>query len=398
MFEDIRCIDEMRLLSQRLLVRIDLDGVVDDTGALRNEAQLVQVIPTLKYALEQEARVIVATHRGQPHGKRVPNLSLEAVGIVLADRLGCEVLLPDECAGDAARKVIGDLRPNQVCLLENLRFEPGEENDDEAFAHRLVRLCDAYVNDAFSLIRSKHTSVHALPRLVQNRGMGFALRDELTLVRSLREPERPLAAVIGGVKLGDVLELVDLLLPTAQALCFGGAVANTLLAATGHDLRASRIEEAELAHGRTLLEKARSRGVDILLPSDAVVSRRAGSEAGTVVDIRAVPEGQMVLDIGPETVQRYAACLAGARTAVFWGPMGLYGNPAFAEGTRGIARALGRMPGVRTVALGAVAASAARAAGAGAQYSVVSPSNDAVMATLLGKRLPALEVLRGGRD
>lgn len=397
MLDGIRCVDEMRLQSQRVLVRVDLDVPVDDTGAVRDEASLRAILPTLQHVLAAEARLIVAGHRGNPSGKRVGALSVEPVGAKLAELLGCEVLIPDECVGDAARKVIADLRPGQVCLLENLRFEAGEEADDEAFAHRLSRLCDVYINDNFGLARAKHASVHALPRLMPDRGIGFAFRKDYTGLHRLREPERPLVAVIGGTRLEEVREILDLLFPVADAICLGGAVANTFLTAQNCDLKASKVETSQLAHARTILARAKERGVDLLLPSDLVVAKRAGATEGTTVGINALSDGQMALDIGADTVRRFAARMAQGRTVIVWGPLGLFGNPAFADGTLGITRALGRCFGV-TAALGPAAVNAVRVAGISERLTLVAPNQDAVLATFMNKRMPAVEVLRGVWD
>jgi len=346
--------------------------------------------------MQRGARVVVASHLGRPKGPD-PALSLEPVGARLSEITGWEVHLPDDSIGDAAKKVIADLRENQVCLLENLRFHAGEEKNDDAFARELMKLCDVYVNDAFGAAHRAHASVDALPRMMHERGVGFLMQRELSsLDKILASPERPFVTILGGAKVSDKIGVIEALLERADTLCIGGAMANTLLAARGADLKASKVEKATLSHARSLLEKARARGVDVVLPVDLVVARGPDATAGETVSSNAVPDGAMALDIGPATVAAFAGHVARAKT-VFWnGPLGLFENPAFTAGTFGVARALAESRAFSVVG-GGDSAAAVRQAGEGVAEKIgfISTGGGAALELLEGKRLPGVEALRG---
>ncbi|MCC6215129.1 MAG: phosphoglycerate kinase [Polyangiaceae bacterium] len=394
--EGIRCIDELDLAAKRVFIRVDFNVPLDKSGAITDEERITAVMPTLEHAVKAGARVVLASHLGRPKGTVDPRYSLEPVGARLAERTGWEVLLPDDCVGDAARSVIQDLRSGQVCLLENLRFHPEEEKNDPEFARELAALVDAYVDDAFGAAHRAHASVDALPRLVRERAMGFLLRSEVTaLNRLLERPERPFVAVLGGAKVADKIGVIESLLQRCDAICIGGAMANTLLAARGTSMGSSRVETDWLARGRTLLEQAERRGVAIVLPSDVVVAPSLESTAGETVPVGAVPSDAMALDVGPATVAAFAARVTSAKT-VFWnGPMGLFESPAFAAGTVGVARALAASSGY-TVVGGGDSAAAIHAAGSdlAARMSFISTGGGAALELLEGRKLPGIEALR----
>jgi phosphoglycerate kinase len=318
------------------------------------------------------------------------------VGARLSELTGWDVLLPDDCVGDAAKKVVSDMRDGQVVLLENLRFHAEEEKNDEGFARELGSLADVYVDDAFGAAHRAHASVEALPRLMRERAMGFLVRDEITaLGRITGSPERPFVAVLGGAKVTDKLGVIEALLGKCDALCIGGAMANTLLAARGADMKASKIEEDQLALGRTLLERARERGVDVLLPTDVVVAGGLDATEGRTVKVGEVPEGQMALDIGPASVQAFKERIEKAKT-VFWnGPMGLFESAAFAGGTAGVARALTESRAF-TVVGGGDSAAAVRGLGkdVAERIGFISTGGGAALELLEGKKLPGIEALR----
>ncbi len=305
----------------------------------------------------------MASHLGRPKGERAPKYSLEPAAARLSELIGQDVTLPDDCIGDAAKKVVGDLRPGQVCLLENLRFHAQEEKNDEAFVRELAALTDVYINDAFGSSHRAHASVYGLPRVIRERGMGYLLKNEIeALDRVVSSPTRPFVAILGGAKVTDKIAVIEALLSKCDALCIGGAMANTLLAAQGFDMKKSLYEADWLAKGRTLLETAKSKGVDLVLPTDVVTAASLDATSGKTVKANAVPEGEMALDIGPETVKAFAARIASAKT-VFWnGPMGLFENKAFAAGTNGIAQAVADTSGF-TVVGGGDSVAAVKAAG-----------------------------------
>jgi phosphoglycerate kinase len=318
------------------------------------------------------------------------------VGARLAELTGYEVLVPDDCVGDAPKKVIHDLRAGQVCLLENLRFHEEEEKDDELFARQLADLCDAYIDDAFGAVHRAHASVHALPRMMRTRGAGFLLKKELTsLARVTDKPEKPYVAVLGGAKVSDKIDVVESLLSVVDTLAIGGAMANTFLAARGFNMQKSRVEEDKLALARTILEKARAKGVEILLPVDVVVANALDSVIGEAASADRVPEGTMALDIGPKSVELFSKAVEKAKT-VFWnGPMGLFETPAFARGTMELATRMSKAPGF-TVVGGGDSAAAVKVAGEeiAKGFKHISTGGGASLELIEGKKLPGVDALR----
>jgi phosphoglycerate kinase len=395
--DGIRTIDDLRLDNQRVFIRVDFNVPLDKSGTITNDERIVASLPTIKKVISAGARVILGSHLGRPQGKPSAALSLEPVALRLSELLGQDVFLPDDCIGDAAKKVISDLRPGQLVLLENLRFHDEEEQNDEGFVRELAAQCDVYVNDAFGSSHRAHASITGLPRVVRDKGMGYLLRDEITaLSRLLETPEKPFVAVLGGAKVSDKLKVLEALIRRCDAICIGGAMANTLLAAAGHNLKDSMLESDQLALGRALIVQARDRGVKFLLPTDVVVAENKDAAAGQLVSVGSIPDQHMALDIGPETVKAFSTEIAKAKT-VFWnGPMGLFENEAFASGSIGIARALAECAGFTVVGGGdSVAAVAAAGEGAAGKISFISTGGGASLELIEGLKLPGVEALRG---
>jgi phosphoglycerate kinase len=387
---------EGALQGQRVFVRVDFNVPQDKkTGQITDDARIREAIPTIKLLMDAGAKVILASHLGRPKpGKR--DLTLEPCGVRLAALTGYEVLLPEDCVGDAPKKVIHDLRSGQICLLENLRFHEEEEKDDETFAKQLAELCDVYVDDAFGAVHRAHASVHALPLLMRTRAAGLLLKKELTsLTKLVDRPEKPYVAVLGGAKVSDKIDVVEALLGVVDALAVGGAMANTFLAAQGKNMQKSRIEEDKLALARTILAKARDKGVEVLLPVDVVVAPGLDATAGQTVAADAVPPDTMALDVGPKTVELFAKAVDKAKT-IFWnGPMGLFETPAFASGTLELARRMSKAPGF-TVIGGGDSAAAVKLAGDDvvAGFKHISTGGGASLELVEGKKLPGVEALR----
>jgi phosphoglycerate kinase len=395
MLDGIKTIRDLKLDGQRVFIRVDFnvplagDTVTDDT-------RIREALPTIRFALETGARVILASHLGRPKPGRTEGFSLEPVGQKLSELTGAEVHLPEDCVGDAARKVVQDLRPGQLCLLENLRFHPEEEKNDDGFARQLAELCDVYVDDAFGACHRAHASVHALPNLVRERGCGFLIEKEIrALGQLLGGPPKPYVAVLGGAKVSDKIDVVEALLARVDVLCIGGAMANTFLAARGVNMQASRVETDKLPLARTLLDKARSQRVVVILPEDVVVASSLDATSGTACDVDAIPQGMMALDIGPKTSALIAAHFPTANT-IFWnGPMGLFERLPFAAGTMAVAEAMARSPGFTLVGGGDSAAAVAQA---GPEvvggFKHISTGGGASLELLEGKKLPGIEALR----
>lgn len=389
----IRTLDDVDVASRTVFVRVDFNVPLEGTK-VTDDTRIRAAIPTIKHIQERGGRVVLASHLGRPKGKKKPEFSLEPAAARLAELLGMEVILADDCIGDGAKKVVTDLREGQVAMLENLRFHPEEEADDELFARELAKFADIYVNDAFGSSHRAHASVHALPKLMPQRAAGLLVHKEVAALERLRSnAERPFVAVLGGAKVSDKIEVIEVLMERVDELMIGGAMANTFLAAQGLKVGKSRIEEDKLALARTLMLKARERGIQLLLPVDVVVAGSLKADKGTATDVNTIGDEEMALDIGPRTVKAFGERLRRAKS-VFWnGPMGLFENPAFADGSFGIARAMADCSGF-TVVGGGDSVAAVHAAGLADRYTHVSTGGGASLELLEGKKLPGVEVLR----
>ena len=391
----IRSITELPIENKRVFIRVDFNVPLDGPR-ITDDSRIREALPTIKHALERGARVVLASHLGRPKKGPEKRFSLEPCALRLAELLGQDVTLPEDCVGDAARKVVFDLRGGQVALLENLRFHPEEEKDDADFCRALSELADVYVDDAFGCVHRAHASVHGLARCYRERGCGFLLEKEIAaLGKIVSAPERPYVAILGGAKVSDKIAVVDSLLERVTSLLIGGAMANTFLAAKGKNMQASRVETDKLALARTILEKAQARGVSVLVPVDVVVAASIEATEGRVVSVDEVPPLTMALDIGPRTVASFTGPLAAAKT-IFWnGPMGLFEKQAFASGTFALARAMAASPAFTLVG-GGDSAAAVHAAGAdvASRMAHISTGGGASLEFIEGKRLPGIEVLR----
>ena len=394
-----RTLPELDLDCRRALLRVDFDVPLTPARGIADGRRLHESLPTIRQLLAGGARVILAAHLGRPGGRPHPEFSLEPVGAYLADLLGQEVILADEPAGDGARKVISDLRPGGVAMLENLRFSPGEEANDERFARALSTYADVYVNDSLAVSHLAHASVASVPRLIAQRGMGLGLERDVRALGLLQgEVQRPFVAVVGGGRVAERVPALEALLPRVDAFYFGGAVANTFLkarAGTGASVAIGRslVDEDRLAWARAFLTRAQARDVAIYLPRDLVVAAGTRSPAGRIVAAQRVPEDLAAMDIGPETTTAFTDGIVQART-VFWnGTMGVFEAEPFSLGTLAIARALGGTRGALTVVAGADCAAAIARAQVGPRIDHITTAGVAALALIEGRKLPGLTAL-----
>jgi phosphoglycerate kinase len=386
-------LDDLEVQGKRVLLRVDFNVPMKE-GEVGDDTRIRAAIPTIRALLDRRSRVICCSHLGRPGGKIDPELSMLPVGRALADVLRSPVRVTDSSTGPP--EDVADLPAGEIALLENLRFHPGEESNDQGFAEELAALADVYVGDAFGAVHRSHASVDKVPRLLP-RAAGLLLQKEVeVLTRLLEDPKSPFVVVLGGAKVSDKLGVVSNLLDRADSILIGGAMANTFLKARGASLGASKVEEDRLDEVASTLEAAEQAGVDILLPDDLVVGD-SFDEAATpsVVSIDAVPEDAMALDIGPESRRSYVERIKQASTILWNGPMGVFEWESFAGGTREVAEAVANAKGFTVVGGGdSVAALSQFRLTRGVDH--ISTGGGASLEFLEGQPLPGLVALTEG--
>ena len=392
----LKTIDALDLAGKRVFVRVDFNVPLDEQGKVADDQRIRAALPTIQYALKHRAKVILASHLGRPKGKPGDRekYTLLPVAERLQQLLDVEVIFADDCVGDGVRKLVKDLQEGQVLLLENLRFHPEEEANDEAFAKDLAALADVWINDAFGTAHRAHASTAGMARFVKEKAAGFLIRKEVDyLGKALARPVKPFVAILGGAKVSDKIKVLENLLNKADAICVGGAMAYTFLRAQDVPVGKSRVEADKVDLARSLLDKARAKGVDFLLPVDHVCATEASETARReVVNDRAIPDDLVGLDIGPRTLDRYRQRVLDAGT-VFWnGPMGLFEQKPWAAGTFGIAKAMADSAAV-TVVGGGDSAAAVEEAGLVAKMTHVSTGGGASLEFVEGRELPGIRVL-----
>jgi phosphoglycerate kinase len=388
----MKLIDQLQLDGKRVFIRVDFNVPIED-GKVGDATRINASLPTIRYAREHGARVVLASHLGRPKGKRSDEFSLRPVAAALGGRLGTEVRLAPDCIGQDVRRMVDDLSPGAVLLLENLRFHPEEEKNDDGFSRALAELADVYVNDAFGAAHRAHASTVGMVPYVRERAAGFLLQRECEyLGRVLSAPERPLVAILGGAKVSDKIPVIQHLLERVDSILIGGAMAYTFLRAQGHRTGNSLVEEEQLSLSLELLGKAKQRGVEILLPVDHVVAERPTAGASTEVVDGDIPDGKMGLDVGPRTLETFRKAIGRGRT-IFWnGPLGKFETEPFDKGTMEIARALAESSALTIVGGGDSVAALSRS-GQSAKITHISTGGGASLEFLEGKTLPGLAAL-----
>ncbi|GLW23357.1 phosphoglycerate kinase [Microbispora triticiradicis] len=390
-------IDELDVKGRRVFVRADLNVPLDGE-TITDDGRIRASVPTIRKLLERGAKVVVAAHLGRPKGSVTPKYSLAPVSRRLAELLGEDVAFAADTVGESAQSVVAGLQDGQVALLENLRFEPGEESKDDAvrgeFAERLAALADVYVGDGFGAVHRKHASVYDLPKRLPHAAGDLVLAEVDVLRRLTEDPARPYVVVLGGAKVSDKLGVIANLLAKVDRLLIGGGMAYTFLKAQGHEVGKSLLQEDQIDQVKGFLDEAASRGVELVLPVDVLAATEFGADAPhDVVESTAIPADREGLDIGPRTRELFASKLADART-VFWnGPMGVFEFDAFSGGTRAVAEALVASEAFTVVGGGDSAAAVRRLGLPEDGFSHISTGGGASLEYLEGKTLPGLAAL-----
>ncbi|HXJ63555.1 MAG TPA: phosphoglycerate kinase [Actinomycetota bacterium] len=380
---------------KRVFVRVDYNVPLDETGAVADDTRIRASLATLSELLDRGASLVLASHLGRPKGEVREDLRLGPVADRLTDLLEVDVAAVSDVVGQEAVAVCTHVSPGEVVLLENLRFEPGETQDDGPFADRLAGLADAYVNDAFGAAHRAHASVHALPARFEQRAAGRLLEREVHVLSALlRGPAEPYVAILGGAKVSDKLAVIDGLIERVDALLIGGAMAFTFLAADGVNVGRSLVEEDQIEAVRAAQRKAGERGVLIQLPEDIVAAPDVSADAPwRTVAVDEIPWDMMGLDVGPRTVEEFARTIADARTVLWNGPMGVFELEPFSSGTRGVAMAVAGTDAF-TVVGGGDSLLAIRRLGLEDEFSHLSTGGGASLEFLEGRELPGIAALQ----
>ena len=388
-----KTVRDIDVAGKKVLLRCDFNVPQDKTtGAITDDKRIVAALPTIRYLLEQNAAVIACSHLGKPKGEWKQSLSLAPVAQHLSQLLGQEVLFAKDIIGPDAQAKAAALLPGQIMLLENLRFDKGEEKNDPAFAKALAGLAQVYVSDAFGTVHRAHASTAGVAAYLPAVS-GFLIGKELDIMgKALENPQRPFVAVLGGAKVSDKINVINNLLEKADAIIIGGGMSYTFAKAQGHSIGKSLLEEDKLDYAREMIAKAQAKGVKFLLPTDNLCAAEFSKDARPVLEGTDIPDALMGMDIGPRTIEAFSAAVKGAGTVVWNGPMGVFEFPAFAEGTKAMAKALAES-GAITIVGGGDSAAAVEQLGFADRMTHISTGGGASLEFLEGKELPGVACL-----
>lgn len=393
----IKTVRDFELEGKVVFLRLDLN-VPMENGKITDENRITASLPTIQYCMEKGAKIVMASHLGRPKTKDDKEFSLEPVAKRLQELLNAEVILVEDPDSDAPKHLLQSLKKNQLILLENVRFEEGETKDSVEFAQKIANYTDIYINDAFGASHRAHATIHALPSVMKDKGIGFLIEKEITMLDSLlQNPKRPYLAVMGGAKVSDKIAVIERLMDVVDGFIVGGAMAYTFQKAQGLPVGKSLVENDKLKYAKEMIERIEARNKTILLPVDHVATKGITDTANARVtkDV-VIAEDELGVDIGPKTIQNFSTALREAGT-IFWnGPMGIFENPAFAKGTFGIAQAIADSNAVKIVG-GGDSAAAAEASGFASKMTHISTGGGASLEYLQGDKLPGLEILRSKR-
>jgi phosphoglycerate kinase len=390
-------IKDLDLRDKRVFIRVDFNVPLKD-GVVTDDTRIRETLPTLKLAMEKGGRLVLASHLGRPKGGPEPKYSLKPAAKKLEELLGKPVAFAADCVGPDAETKSKALKDGDVLVLENVRFHPEEEKNDEGFSKQLAALCDGvFVCDAFGSAHRAHASVVGITKFVRQAAAGLLMEKELAYIgKAISNPTRPFVAILGGAKVSDKIEVVENLMKIADAMLIGGGMAYTFLKAQGIGIGKSLVEEDKLDLARKILSDVKQKNFKMLLPLDNVVTPEFKADAPTkIVEVSAIPPDQMGLDIGPKTIAVYSAEIAKSKTIVWNGPMGVFEMPAFAKGTLAIAQAVAAATtaGATSIVGGGDSVAAIHQSGLASKISHISTGGGASLEFLGGRKLPGVEAL-----
>ncbi|MCL5780611.1 MAG: phosphoglycerate kinase [Firmicutes bacterium] len=388
-----KSVKDIDVKGKRVFVRVDFNVPLDGE-VITDDTRIQKALPTIQYLMDQGAKVILASHLGRPKGEVVEKYRLTPVAKRLSELLGKEVIKVNDSVGPEPRQAIADMQGGDVLLLENVRFHAEETKNDEKYARQLAELADVFVNDAFGAAHRAHASTAGIAEYLPAVA-GFLMEKELeNLGKAVSNPERPFVAIIGGAKVSDKIGVIENLLNKVDTLIIGGGMANTFIKAQGYQIGKSLVEPDKVDLAKELIERAKARKVELLLPTDAVVAlAMEPTSQQKVVSVTEIPEDWMVLDIGPQTAARFAAAAQKAATVVWNGPMGVFEMEPFAKGTEAVARALAES-GAITIVGGGDSVTAVNKVGVEDKISHISTGGGASLEFLEGKELPGVAALQ----
>lgn len=392
----IRTVNQIELKGKRVFIRVDFNVPQNEENEVTDDTRIVQSLPTLRSVIEGGGKPILASHLGRPKGKRDPKYSLAPVAERLSKLLGKRVSLASDCIGEEVQKQFEGMKPGEVLLLENLRFHPEEEKNEEVFSKALASLCDVYINDAFGAAHRAHASTEGMTHYVKTLAAGFLMMKEIEcLEKALVNPQKPYIAILGGAKVSDKIGVIENLLDKVTTLLVGGGMAYTFLRARGFGVGKSLVEEDQIGFSSTLLERAKGK-VKFFLPRDHVAAERMDVQAKReIVKNEKIPPDWICLDIGPDTVKVFSEEIQLAKTIVWNGPMGVFEMEPFSHGTFAIAKAVAGSSAFSIVG-GGDSVAAVNKAGVAEKIGHISTGGGASLEFLEGKKLPGIEALRRG--
>jgi len=390
----IRYIDSLTLKGKRVLIRVDYNVPYDSAMKITDDTRITATLPTINYCLKQGAKIILVSHLGRPKGKPVPDMSLKPVADRLAELLGKKILFVDTPLGEKVKLLTDSLKEGDIALLENIRFYPGEEKNDPALGKLLATLCDVYIDDAFAAAHRGHSSNDAITKYVKECAAGFLMENEIEYFKKAMEnPKRPLGAIIGGAKVSTKIDALKNILNKMNYVIIGGGMAFTFLKAMGYQTGKSLVEEDLVDTAREIMDSARAKNVEILLPVDIVTAPARDNDAPRVtVPADKIPDNMIGLDIGPESIKYFSDKIKTSKTVIWNGPMGVFEMPNFAVGTNEIAKTLANSDCLSIVG-GGDSVSAVNQSGVADRISYISTGGGAWLELLEGKTLPGIAAL-----